>query len=300
MNGILVVDKPAGVTSHAALAPVKRAAGRGVKVGHAGTLDPFATGVLVVLVGDGTRLAELAMGLPKEYVATVRFGRETDTLDTDGAVVREADPGTAPPAGFEDAVARFVGEIEQVPPRFSALKVGGRRAHRIARAGGDVELRPRTVSVHSIEVLGTDWPEAELGILCGAGTYVRALARDLGAALGLPASLSALRRTRIGPFTAAEGLRLDEGAGPTEEALGARLRPLGDLVRAANLAVVRLDPASARDFVNGGAVPLPGAGDFPEPIAVEHEGTLLGLGRADGDLLRPARVLHSAQVGLSG
>lgn len=285
MHGLIVLDKPAGVTSHDALDPVKKRAGRGVRVGHAGTLDPFATGVLLALVGDATRLADLALRLPKTYEATVRFGVATDTLDPEGEVVERADPGAVAPADLEAALAKFAGEIEQVPPAHSALKVGGRRAYRLAREGKPVELPPRRVTVHAIGLRSVAWPEAVLRIECGSGTYVRSIARDLGAALSLPAHLTALRRTAIGPFSA-------------DDAGDSLLPPLA-VVRAAGLPEVSIPLEDARRFVAGAPVPAAVA-DGLVAVLRDDVPALLGLARAERGRLRPAKVLSGPQAELRG
>ncbi|MHC4954938.1 MAG: tRNA pseudouridine(55) synthase TruB [Planctomycetota bacterium] len=279
-DGVLVLDKAAGISSAKALNAVKQRFGRKTKVGHAGTLDPFATGVLLALVGDATRLSALAMALDKEYRATVRFGWRTDTLDPDGEVVAELDPGRAPPDGLDEAVRAFVGEIEQQPPAYSALKVNGRRAYDLARKGEATELAPRRVHVYAMEIESVRWPEVDVLVRCGQGTYIRALARDLGEALGLPASLTALRRTAIGPFRE-----------PGDE-LVAPLR----LARAAGLDEIDLDAAEARRFVAGGVVRV----SVPdgEPVAVRVRERLIGLGAVRGHVLAPRAVLAHARSDL--
>ena len=279
-DGILVLDKPTGISSAKALNAVKQRFGRKTKVGHAGTLDPFATGVLLALVGDATRLSDLAMGLGKEYVATVRFGWRTDTLDPDGEIVAECDPGTVAPAGLIDAVASFVGEIEQQPPAYSALKVRGQRAYDLARRGESPELAPRLVRIDAIEVGSVAWPEVALRVRCGKGTYIRALARDLGEALGLPASLSALRRTAIGPFR------------PGGDDL---IEPLA-LTRAAGLTEIELDRAEALRFACGNSCPTSAAD--AAPVAVLCADRLVGLGEASKGVLRPRSVLGRARSDL--
>jgi tRNA pseudouridine55 synthase len=212
IEGVINLDKPAGISSARAVARVKRMLPRGTKIGHAGTLDPFATGVLLLLVGRATRQCENLMDAPKQYEATVKFGATTATDDPESPEEPFA-KGEISPALREqiDAILpRFTGAIEQRPPVFSAVKVGGRRAYDLARKGHDVELAPRTVHVYGVELLSYDWPLATLRIDCGRGTYVRALARDLGAALGVGGYLTALRRTAIGPFSAADAVSLDE------------------------------------------------------------------------------------------
>lgn len=278
-DGIVLIDKPVGPSSAQAIAPLKRRLG--VRVGHAGTLDPFASGLLIVLVGDATRLQDLAMGLPKTYVATVRFGAETDTLDPEGKVVASRDPGPRPP-GLEAAAQAFVGEIEQMPPAFSALKVDGRRAYKLAREGRPVDLAPRRVRVHSVTVRDVRWPDAEIGIASGSGFYVRSFARDLGKALGLPAHLLALRRTHIGPFAAADA---DESV----------VRDCLALVEAAGLPTLELPRQAAKAFAEGRPVPGEAAGQ----VAVLCEGRLVGVGKRGGPgAVVPDVVLSGARRAL--
>lgn len=199
-SGIINLNKPPGLSSARAVARVKRMLPRGVKIGHAGTLDPFATGVLLLLVGKATRLCERLMDQPKQYEATVKLGATTPTEDPESP---ETPMPYAPPPAREQidtALQNFVGEILQRPPVFSAMKVGGRRAYDLARKGYDVELKARPVKVYGIEVLGYEWPFVRLRIDCGRGTYIRAIARDLGGALGTGGYLTALCRTRVGSF----------------------------------------------------------------------------------------------------
>jgi tRNA pseudouridine55 synthase len=201
ISGILNIDKPPGVSSARVVAQVKRLLPRGTKIGHAGTLDPFATGVLLLLVGKATKLCERLMSEPKQYVATVKLGATTETLDPETPeVVR---PGVVPVTReqIEHVLPRFIGEIEQMPPAYSALKIGGRPAYEMARKGETVELKPRPVKVYGIELLRFEWPELELTIDCGRGTYIRSIARDIGEVLGTAGYLTALRRTKVGGFT---------------------------------------------------------------------------------------------------
>jgi tRNA pseudouridine55 synthase len=202
LQGVLNVDKPAGRSSAYVVNGVKRLLPRGTKVGHAGTLDPFATGVLLVLVGRATKLCERLMDEPKRYEATVKLGATTPTDDPESP--ETPTPGAAPVGldALRAAIAPLVGDVLQRPPPFSALKVGGRRAYDVARGGGAVELEPRRVRIDAIELLDYEWPLARVRVDCGRGTYVRAIARDVGAALGVGGYLTALRRTAVGPFRA--------------------------------------------------------------------------------------------------
>jgi tRNA pseudouridine55 synthase len=199
MFGLLNLDKTAGVTSRDVVNRVQRLVNPH-KVGHAGTLDPLATGVLVVAVGAATRLIEYVQRMPKTYRATFLLGRTSNTEDVEGTVTIEIDPVIPTRAHLAGALPKFTGTIEQRPPAFSALKVAGQRAHDLARRGSAVELAPRPIEVHSIEMVRYEYPELELLIRCGSGTYVRSLGRDLAASLGTSAVMSALRRLAIGPF----------------------------------------------------------------------------------------------------
>ena len=222
LEGVLNLDKPAGRSSAYAVNGVKRLLPRGTKVGHAGTLDPFATGVLLVLVGRATKLCERLMDEPKQYAATVKLGATTPTDDPESP--ETPTPGAAPVGidAVRAAILPLVGDVLQRPPAFSALKVAGRRAYDLARGGGEVTLEPRRVRVYGIELLGYTWPLARLRVDCGRGTYVRAIARDLGEALGVGGHLTALRRTRVGPFDAAHAVTPEQLAA---EGVAAHLRP---------------------------------------------------------------------------
>ncbi len=210
-DGIVCIDKPAGPTSFTVLRRVARRLDVS-RAGHAGTLDPAATGLLVVLLGEATKLSQWVMGRDKTYLATVRFGSSTDTLDAEGAITAEAEipPGAVTAARIAAVIPRFLGEIAQVPPVYSALKRGGRSLMSRARAGEAVEVDPRPVRCDRIEVVDVEGSTAVLRLATGAGFYVRSFARDLGLALGLPAHLAALRRERVGPWTLASAADPDQ------------------------------------------------------------------------------------------
>ncbi|HEV3474695.1 MAG TPA: tRNA pseudouridine(55) synthase TruB [Actinomycetota bacterium] len=197
-DGLLLIDKPAGITSHDAIDEVRRALGVR-KVGHAGTLDPMATGLLVMGVGRATRLLRFLSDLPKEYEGTGELGTETDTLDAMGIVKRSV-PVDLTDDQLREAMQQLVGEIWQRPPAFSAVKVGGRRLHRLAREGRAVEGRPRQVMVEAFELLGREGSTFDFRVVCSSGTYVRSLVAEVGQRVGTGAHLSRLVRTRIGPF----------------------------------------------------------------------------------------------------
>lgn len=209
LDGILNLDKPAGISSARAVDAVKRLLPRGTKIGHAGTLDPFATGVLLLLIGKATKSCERLMDEPKQYEATIKLGATTATDDPESPEQPTAHAAEVGPADVREVLPRFVGEILQRPPAFSALKVGGRRAYDLARKGAHVDLSPRPVRVDSIELLEFQWPLLRIRVDCGRGTYIRALARDVGAALNVGGYLTALRRTRIGRFDVSSAATLE-------------------------------------------------------------------------------------------
>lgn len=220
-NGIVLVDKQGGVTSHDVVARARRAL-QTRKIGHAGTLDPMATGLLVLGVGPATRLLTYLVGLDKTYEATIRLGVATDSDDADGVETSRADAGAVTDAQIAAGIAALTGDIAQVPSTVSAIKVGGRRAYDLARAGEEVELQARRVTVSRFETAGIrrhgETVDVDVVVDCSSGTYIRALARDLGAALGVGGHLTALRRTRIGPFDVRDAIVLE---GPARGAAAA-------------------------------------------------------------------------------
>lgn len=207
VDGLLLVDKPAGLTSHDVVLIVRRAYGER-SIGHLGTLDPFATGLLVLLLGRCTRLATFIDNEPKEYIATIRFGQETDTDDFTGTVLREA-PLPVNDDVIDAAIKSLTGDIQQVPSSYSAKKVDGERAYTMAREGKTVELEPVPITVHEWRVLDRRTDEIDVAIVCGGGTYIRALARDLGRATNSAAHLTVLRRVRSGEFDVRNATTID-------------------------------------------------------------------------------------------
>jgi tRNA pseudouridine55 synthase len=208
LNGFLVIDKPSGFTSRDAVNRVQRRFPRKTKIGHTGTLDPLATGVLVLCIGTACKLADRVQAMPKTYVARFRLGATSTTDDADGTVTPTV-ATLVPEDRVRTELAKFVGVIDQLPPQFSAIKVGGTRAYTSARRGQTVSLTARPVRVDAIRVLGYAWPFLDVEIDCGKGTYVRSIARDLGRALGCCGLVETLRRTRVGPFTAEQGIGPD-------------------------------------------------------------------------------------------
>ena len=200
ISGALVVDKPVGMTSHDVVQAIRNGTGLR-RAGHTGTLDPRASGVLVILVGPAVRLSEYVSASDKRYQAIIRLGGSTDTFDAEGKVTLSKDPLNITEEQFETALKTFIGEIEQTPPPYSAVKVQGRKAYEMARQGEEVDLAPRMINVYSLDILEWAPPEAVVDVYCSSGTYVRSLANDLGKSLGTGAYLVGLRRTKSGRFT---------------------------------------------------------------------------------------------------
>lgn len=229
MFGLLNIDKPPGLTSRDVVNRVQRLV-KPHKAGHAGTLDPLATGVLVIALGAATRLIEYVQRLPKTYRGLFLLGRSSDTEDIEGRVTELAGAPTPSREQLQGALPAFIGTIEQRPPAYSALKVGGQRAYKLARRGDDVVLTPRPVEIFAIDLLRYDYPEFELRVRCGSGTYVRSLGRDIAQALGTAAVMASLRREAIGPFQVEHALSLDELSLPTiEQRLSPAVTALADL-----------------------------------------------------------------------
>lgn len=217
VNGFLVIDKPAGISSHDVVNRVRRILGTR-KVGHTGTLDPFATGVLPIAVGEGTKAIQFLDEGIKEYLATVRLGMTTDTLDNTGTVLQEQDSSCVTHELLLKRMAGFSGEISQLPPMYSAIKQGGQPLYKLARKGVEVERQPRQVVIHRFELLAYDPPEVQIRVVCSRGTYVRSLADDLGRLLGCGACLTALQRSRSGPFRLDTACSLQQLADATAQA----------------------------------------------------------------------------------
>lgn len=280
-DGLLLVDKPAGVTSHDVVLAARRAFGES-RIGHAGTLDPFATGLLVLLLGRATRLLPHLDGVPKEYEATIALGRETETDDLHGAVVRDALPPDDD--AIREAILRLTGPLEQVPPAYSAKRVAGRRAYEAARAGDVLELAPARVTVFGWRDVVREGDTLRAVIACGGGTYIRALARDLGRLTGSAAHLTALRRTRSGPFQVSDAVSLD-----TLRAGGATLRPALDALP--TIPHVVLDEDDAERVLRGIAVGQ-GAAAGTAALIDRRSGALVALAEADGERWQPRVVMR--------
>jgi tRNA pseudouridine55 synthase len=285
-HGFLNIDKPAGMTSHDVVAKLRRIAGQR-RVGHGGTLDPAATGVLPIALGEATKLVNYLVEGRKGYRAAIRLGVTTTTDDAEGAVI---DSRPVPPLTHDDlrrALESFVGVIQQVPPMYSAIQVGGRRMYDLARKGESIALEPRTVEIDRIDLLDWQPPVATVAIECGKGTYIRAIARDLGALLGCGAHLESLRRTRVGPLTLPSAVPLqtlldDPGA------LTQHLLPPESAV--ADWPRADVDESLATRIGNGLPVALRLTGDHGR--AHGPDGRLMALLRRDGDQWRPFRVFN--------
>jgi tRNA pseudouridine55 synthase len=294
-GGILVLDKPAGPTSFAVVERVRRALGA-AKAGHTGTLDPAATGVLAVCLDDAVKIQHWITEGDKAYEALVAFGVATDTEDGEGREIDRGDPTGLTAERVAAALPAFVGAIDQVPPMYSAVRVGGRRLHESARAGKVVERAPRRVVVHSLELLAfapalDGLARARIAVRCGKGTYVRTIATSLGTALGVPAHLAALRRTASGPFTIATALPLDELerlAASDRGSLDARLVPPADALAA--FPVLRVTREEVRALAQGKILRREAPGALAR--ALDEEGALVAMvaPAEDGEGIRPVRV----------
>ena len=301
VHGWLVLDKPIGMTSTHAVSVVKRLL-RARRVGHAGTLDPLASGCLPIALGEATKTVAFVMEGRKIYEFTVRWGEERDTDDAEGQV--EATAAARPsPEAIRAQLPGFTGMIAQVPPRFSAIKIDGERAYDLARDGEVVELASRPVAIHRLELAATPDPDHALLVAeCGKGTYVRSLARDLGRALGCFGHVCALRRTAVGPFQAADAVGLDQLTAASAEggaALASLLKPVAAGLH--GLPALSVSRAEAARLARGQAVLLRGR-DAPVVtglVAVSTHGLLIALADADQGELRPRRVFNTSNTGIA-
>ena len=288
LHGWLVVDKPGGITSAAAVARIKALIGRRAKVGHAGTLDPMATGVLPVAVGEATKTVSFMMDATKRYRFGVRWGEQRDTDDAEGSVIETSD--TRPSESVIACVLpAFIGRIQQVPPAFSALKVGGERAYALARKGRPPQLAPRTVHVASLTVTEAGDDGAAFEVACGKGTYVRALARDIARAAGTVGHVTWLRRSAVGPFTEGDAKPLDKlvalGHSP---GLAESLLPVDAVL--ADIPALPLTAREADRLRHGQPVPAPGAA--PGRVRATAGSRLVALAEVGAGQARPVRVFN--------
>ena len=280
-DGLLLVDKPAGVTSHDVVLAARRAFSES-RIGHAGTLDPFATGLLVLLLGRATRLLPHLDGVPKEYEASIALGTETETDDLEGVVVRELPPPSD--AAIAEAIALLTGVLDQVPPAYSAKRVEGRRAYEAARAGDPLVLAASRVEVFAWRGLMRDGNQLRVTIACGGGTYIRALARDLGRLTGSAAHLAQLRRVRSGPFHVVDAVSLDD-----LRAGKAVLRPALDALP--TIPHISLLPEDAERVLRGMTVPR-AAESASAALVDARSGALVAYAEASGDAWQPRVVMR--------
>lgn len=296
MNGLLLVDKPAGMTSHDVVDRVRRAAGTR-RVGHTGTLDPAATGLLILCIGNATRLSEHLTGLDKTYQGILRLGVTTASYDLDGEVLQERPVPEVTAAEIQAVCDHYVGEIGQVPPMVSAVKVGGERLYKLARKGETVEREARPVTVYEFQVLSYQKPDVEVIVRCSRGTYVRSLCHDVGEELGCGGVLAQLRRTAVGRYCIADAITLEEMT--DREVVEKRLLPMDD---ALDLPVVVVNRLGRNAVLSGGKLTI---AELRAPASVQEgwvqvkgeEGHLLALGTVErsamGAVVQPKRVFIS-------
>jgi tRNA pseudouridine55 synthase len=299
VDGVLTIRKEAGWTSHDVVAKVRHLLG-GVKVGHAGTLDPAATGVLPLLIGRGTRIAEYLVEWDKEYRAVLRLGQTTDTQDATGTVLARYTTDSVTPEAIHEAVGRFHGPVEQVPPMYSAVKVEGVPLYKSARAGKTIAREARTIVIHTLEVLAMQGRDVTLRIVCSKGTYVRTLCADIGEALGVGGHMLALERRRVGPLMIEQALTIDEVV--IRHALGLLGDDLLSLDRALDqLGIAVVDEQTADRVRHGAPVPAAkilrweGAADAKRgsrrPVRIhDTNGRLVAIGQCPGNLRDALKV----------
>jgi tRNA pseudouridine55 synthase len=287
VHGLLAIDKPAGITSRDAVDRAQAWFPRGSRLGHTGTLDPLATGVLVLCVGNATRLAEYVQNMPKTYRAGIVLGGRSNTDDADGTICA-APPGAVPALEqVRAALPLFEGTISQVPPAFSAAKVSGRRAYALARRGAEVRLAARSVTIHAIELLHYAFPLLEVAVRCGKGTYIRSLARDLGERLGCGGYIQTLRRTRVGCFDVSAAVSLDADVETVRRALLPLVLAVSELPR------LTLPADAVIRLRLGQAQPMAELDPAAKEVALlDEQGELVAVGTVDRgrNSIRPGKV----------
>jgi len=287
--GFLNINKPLGMTSHDVVAKIRRGF-KIKKVGHAGTLDPLATGVLVICIGDATRLSDYVMHSQKTYSAKIKFGESTDTYDAEGKIIAKNDASHLIQADIEAILPQFTGDIQQVPPMYSALKRDGKKLYDLARAGETITLEPRPVTIHQLALLQFEPPIAEIEIRCGAGTYIRSLAHDMGQALGVGAHLVGLIRVSSGGFDLSKSYELDELLShPNWESC-----LVDEIVALAHIPRVDLDEIDTQ-HIRHGRNPVHVSDATHELVrAYDANGQFMALLRAENGQWRPYKVFSSA------
>lgn len=287
VSGFLNIHKPVGMTSHDVVAKVRRLVKpQGVtKVGHAGTLDPLATGVLILCVGSATRLSDDVMHGTKQYHATVRLGINTDTYDAEGSITEQHDTSHLTPEQIQQALRQFVGEIDQIPPMYSAIKWGGKKLYDLARAGQTVERPPRRITIHALEMLEYSLPDVTIQVTCSAGTYIRSLAYDLGRVLGVGGYLTALSRTQSGGFKLEDAVLLD--ALTPENWQQFLISPRAAFADCASLDLM---PQQIEAIRHGRAIPIEND-TLPERVmAYAPDGQLVAILRSEANHWQPEKV----------
>lgn len=294
LHGYLVIDKPAGMTSHDVVSRIRRLIGER-RVGHAGTLDPAATGVLPIAIGHATRTVEFLSDADKAYLAELTFGVETDSLDTDGAVTQITHPGTMTEATFAALLAPFIGSQMQIPPMHAAIKVDGRPLYERARRGEMIDVAARPITIHAIEIVCWNWPVVELFVRCSKGTYIRALVRDIGQVAAVGAYLSNLVRVQSGPFSLADAWTLPELEAAFTREMWENLAEHPDAAVRQTPAVI-LNQATRSWWTHGNALPVRTSAPLVRVYA--EDGTWLGIGTATeaGDTVRPRKVIVEHEV----
>lgn len=293
MNGMIVVDKPQGWTSHDVVAKL-RGIYRQKRIGHTGTLDPMATGVLVVFLGRGTRAVELCENDEKEYVAGLRLGLVTNTQDTTGEVMEQREVSLARQQ-VEAILPRFLGPQQQIPPMYSAIKVGGQKLYELARKGETVERKPRSITIEELELLDWNGQEGSLRVVCSKGTYIRTLCHDIGQALGTGGCMSSLRRTRAGRFSLEDAVSLEtiQSARDSDTHL-ALLRPVDDLFSA--YPALTLSEGDEKRCRNGADIRKPGLKDGLYRV-YNPQGAFLMLGKAEQGILKTVKSFFEVNEG---
>jgi tRNA pseudouridine55 synthase len=294
LNSWLILDKPLGITSNDAVMRVKRLL-RPSKIGHTGTLDPLASGMLPLALGEGTKCVSLLMDAKKTYAFTIRFGEERSTDDAEGEVSATSDVRPTE-AEIRAVLPEFTGPIQQIPPAFSALKINGERAYKLARAGEEVVMQPRGVTIHALNMTGFTGDTASFEATVSKGTYIRALGSDIARRLGSCAYISMLRRTAIGGFSEATMISLDflEKTVHTPATIMENASWLHPLTLALDgIPANEVDAATWQDLRHGKAISLPISMPPIAPMAITHRGILVALGEWDGARFQPGRLLHT-------
>ena len=287
LEGLLIVDKPGGMTSHDVVNRIRRVAGTR-RVGHAGTLDPLATGVLFVCIGRATRLVEYLVGQSKTYLTTVRLGQRTNTYDADGEIVEERPFTHITAPLINQALESFRGTIQQKPPIYSAIKKDGQPLYKLARRGEDVDVPLREVTIYELSLLPLNLPEVELQIICSSGTYVRSLAHDLGKVLGCGGHVAILRRTAVGDFTIDQAVSLDD---VTTDNVRDFLLPMATAV--AHLPRLDLSADETLAVENGRFIPRQPHNQVDLVQLYAPDGRFVGIAKAQGKVWRPHKIFHA-------